>query len=1012
MTASRNRLRFRTKLFLLVTGFAGLGTLGLGTKVSPPALSWDAGRLGNHRVVLHVGDVSSEFVRASIKWRRAVEDPGGKSLVLLDASRGEVIRDKTALSLSLDRLDLVFRPSAGSGNYYLYYLPYRLEGRPNYPRTRYPEPEETADAAWVAKVRDDKANGKIDRYPVAEVVAFESIDSFNSFTPLERIATPSEVESLLNTHQGLEFLLFPEERTSPIRRIHAVPVEWVKRGPGGPFRGTAERGEFYTFQIGLLATRTALDKISVEFGELSGRSGRTNIPAYALRCFNLGGVDWKGIPFSSAVKVPAGQVRPLWIGVQIPPDALPDTYQGEISISALNASPQKLTVQIKVLDSLLTDAGDSDPSRLSRLRWLDSRIALDDSVVRPFQPVGIHGTELTCLGRRVQLDDIGLPRQIYSRFSPEMTEITEARREVLQSAIRFVVETEDGSTPPMSFSKPAFVEQAEGRIRWTVSGETESLQLRGFADMEFDGTIEYRLSLSSDREVGLRDVRLEVPLRGDVARYMMGLGFRGGFRPDSYAWKWDQGKNQDSVWVGDVNAGLQISLSDENYVRPLNTNFYLLKPLPLPPSWHNDGRGGVRLQAENGRFLVTCYSGPRVLAPGAPQHFNFRLTLTPFKALDPAHHWKTRYYHRFDPVEEIKAKGADTINVHHATAINPYINYPFLRVEEMKKYVKEAHRQGMKVKIYYTVRELSNRAPELFALLSLGDEVIADGPGGGPPWLQEHVDRGYIAGWFVPDLGDAALVTSGTSRWHNYFLEGLNWLVNNMEIDGLYIDDVAFDRTVMKRARRILDRARPDAMIDLHSANQFNVRDGFANSANLYLEHFPYLERLWFGEYFDYDLPPDFWLVEVSGIPFGLMGEMLEKGGNPWRGMVYGMTGRLPHSGDPRPIWRLWDDFGIEESRMMGYWTPDCPVRTTRPELKATAYVKNASMLVAVANWSVLPVQWVPKLALDTIGLDEASARLRAPAVTGLQQEAEYRIGEPIEIPGSGGILLIVEPRR
>ncbi len=72
-----------------------------------------------------------------------------------------------------------------------------------------------------------------------------------------------------------------------------------------------------------------------------------------------------------------------------------------------------------------------------------------------------------------------------------------------------------------------------------------------------------------------------------------------------------------------------------------------------------------------------------------------------------------------------------------------------------------------------------------------------------------------------------------------------------------------------------------------------------SSSANLYLEHFPFLNRLWFGEYFDYDAKADYWLVELSGIPFGLMGEMLEKGGNPWRGMTFGMTNRMPWSGDP-----------------------------------------------------------------------------------------------------------------
>ena len=44
--------------------------------------------------------------------------------------------------------------------------------------------------------------------------------------------------------------------------------------------------------------------------------------------------------------------------------------------------------------------------------------------------------------------------------------------------------------------------------------------------------------------------------------------------------------------MGDVNAGLQFTLKDEHYVRPLNTNFYLSKPLVAPRSWSNNGRGG------------------------------------------------------------------------------------------------------------------------------------------------------------------------------------------------------------------------------------------------------------------------------------------------------------------------------------------------------------------------------------------------------------------------------------
>jgi hypothetical protein len=249
------------------------------------------------------------------------------------------------------------------------------------------------------------------------------------------------------------------------------------------------------------------------------------------------------------------------------------------------------------------------------------------------------------------------------------------------------------------------------------------------------------------------------------------------------------------------------------------------------------------------------------------------------------------------------------------------------------------------------------------------------------------------------------------SRWHNFYIEGLDWLARNIGIDGLYLDDVAFDRTTMKRVRKVLDRRRPAALIDLHSANQYNPRDGFVSSATLYLEHFPYLNRLWFGEYFDYqDSPADYWLVEVSGIPFGLMGEMLQDGGNPWRGMVYGMTNRRPWSGnDPARLWKVWDSFGIGDARMIGYWADDCPVQTDDPEVQATVYKKDGRAMIVVASWSKVPVMSRLKIDWKALGLDPKKARLRAPEIPEFQFAAEFAPGDPIPFEKGKGWILILE---
>jgi hypothetical protein len=290
--------------------------------------------------------------------------------------------------------------------------------------------------------------------------------------------------------------------------------------------------------------------------------------------------------------------------------------------------------------------------------------------------------------------------------------------------------------------------------------------------------------------------------------------------------------------------------------------------------------------------------------------------------------------------------------------------------------------------------------------------VLSDGPGGGPSWLQEHLGGGYIAGWLVPELQDAAIINSGVSRWHNYYVEGLDWLVRNVGIDGLYIDDVAFDRLTMKRVRKVLDRGRPGALIDLHSANQFNPRDGFANSANLYLEHFPYLDRLWFGEYFDYGSGPDFWLTELSGIPFGLMGEMLQDNGNPWRGMVFGMTQRLPWAGDPSPLWRAWDAFGMEGTRMVGYWVGSNPIKTGRTDVLATTYVKAGKAMVALGSWAPQPVDVALAIDWGALGIDPASARITAPGIESFQPARTFRPGEPIPVEPGKGWLLVIDASR
>ena len=980
---------------------------------------WEPDSTGNHRAVVRVG-AAGDAVRVHLDWRRRDRDPERKRIVVVSAATGTRVTNSVAAQVTREAGDVVFQAGA-SGDYWVYWMPYQGTFRSNYPRITYRPPDSTAAAEWLTRnqlTAEGLRAGAWRALPEATVVEFQAVDSMSGRWPMEIVATEAETRGLLERHPANTYLLFPEDRTRPIRMTDDLPRRWIGEGAGGPVTGEAQRGEYWAFQVGLWAARRAVDGVAVRFGDLERAEGGTIIPAAAFSSFVTEGVDWRGRPFRRRVAVPAGAVQALWFGVMVPEDAEPGTYEGSVTIAPADAEATTLPIRLAVRGPVIVSHGDDEPWRLTRLRWLDSRLALDTGLVPPYTPVRFRGATVDVLGRRVTLAPTGFPARVTSFFTEEMTGIGGRGREVLAAPVSLVVEDSAGRVMPWRGSGVRGARSLPGAAVWRSHSTAGALAMDVAAQMDFDGNIEYMVALSAARPTPVRDIRLEIPYADDVARYLMGMGRRGGLRPDTMTWRWDVARhNQDAAWIGDVNAGMQFTLRDERYARPLNTNFYTLRPLVTPSSWDNGGRGGCTFERTDApahrragapAYLVRCFSGARTIAPGDTLRFDLRLLVTPFHPLDTRAQWTTRYFHAFRPVDTVASRGANTINVHHANAVNPYINYPFLRPAAMRAYVDSAHAAGMRVKIYYTVRELTNRAPEMWTLRALGDEVLASGPGGGHSWLQEHVVRDYITGWVVPDLRDIALVTSGISRWHNFYVEGLRWLVDHVGIDGLYLDDVAFDRVTMQRIRRVLDRGRPDALIDLHSANQYNRNDGFASSANLYLEHFPYIDRLWFGEYFDYGSAPDYWLTEMSGIPFGLMGEMLQDGGNPWRGMVFGMTARLPWAGDPTPLWRAWDEFGLTDSRMIGWWVAGRPVRSGRPEVLATTFVRPGRALVAFASWAADTVTVTPQVEWTALGIDSTRATFTAPAIDRFQPAATFRPGEPIRVPPGKGWLLVI----
>ncbi len=962
---------------------------------------------GNHRIVVEVENPSEDMVQARIPWRRSDPDPHRKDVIIVDTKTGAPVENKLVMEINNEFGYLLFEPNDQSRLYYIYYLPHVSTGG-YYPKLHYKvSPEQDRDQ-WLSQ--NGLIEDQLTDLPFAKISRAESLDDFHSFFPMEVAAHRDEVLKYVQTNPRA-FYLFPEYRDRPIRMDRQIPQHWVSElTMVDGISDAVLKGEYYTFQIGIYSPNNELDGVEIEFSDLEGRGGQ--IPEDRFTCFNISGIDLNGVPFRKKLNVERGKIQALWFGLDVPGNTKAGEYMGRIVISAKGLLGDTTYLRLKVSSEKAVNRGDDDPSKMSRLRWLNSTIgAGKEFILDPFTPISFTNKKISILGRDVHLDESGLPAGINSFFTQEMTTLKQDPERILAAPIQFNIQEIDGGSIRWSSTDYAIQQEFGSELSWETINESENFTMKVIGRMEIDGMLSYEMRLIAKENVDVKDIGLVIPMEKDAARYMLGLGRKGGRMGQGIAWKWDIMKHHEGAWLGNVNKGLQFVLRDDKYERPLNTNFYQAKPLIMPVSWYNEGKGGINITPGEEVVNIESYSGVRKMVRGDTLNFHVRFLITPFKLINTNEHFSTRFVHKYVPIDTALKWNGTIINVHHANEINPYINYPFFNLEQQKAYIDEAHEKGVKVKLYNTIRELTYRAHELFAMRSLGDEIFNDGEGGGHSWLQEHLRTNYHSAWHAWRVNDAAILNKGTSRWTNYYVEGINWLAKNQDIDGLYLDDIAFSRTTVKRIANVLSKNRENYVIDLHSANQFNPRDGFINSAFLYMEHFPYVSRLWFGEYFEYDLGPDYWLTEVSGIPFGLTGEMLEKGGHPYRGLVFGMTKRVYGNHNPKEIWKLFDDFDIASSEMLGYWVDRSPIKTSSEKIRSTVYMKETEVLIAIGSWSdrdenvKLIIDW------DRLGMNEADVSLASPEIQGLQEFGSYDIRQPVPVKKNQGLILILDSK-
>jgi len=215
-------------------------------------------RFGNHRAVVRV-DKAADAVHVRIPWRRTDENPEGKDIQVVPPGGEKPLDNRLVLQCTRECGELLFE-AGERGDYFVYYMPCQPKRQVGFGSETYTKPRDTADARWAEKARYTLEKSP-DRLKHAEAVEIQARGEWNRFDPMELPATQAETQELLAQFPQAAFLLFPEDRSNPIRMKDALPIKWIRQGVQTGFRGEAQRNEYYTFQLGVFAARQALSDV-------------------------------------------------------------------------------------------------------------------------------------------------------------------------------------------------------------------------------------------------------------------------------------------------------------------------------------------------------------------------------------------------------------------------------------------------------------------------------------------------------------------------------------------------------------------------------------------------------------------------------------------------------------------------------------------------------------------------------------------------------------------------------
>ncbi len=629
--------------------------------------------------------------------------------------------------------------------------------------------------------------------------------------------------------------------------------------------------------------------------------------------------------------------------------------------------------------------------------WFGSKAGVSQDVPPPWTPLSVeekgNSIEVSPWGRRYTFGPFAFPDQLESRGSS-----------LLAGPMRIVARV-DGRVQEWRGQSITLQEQSPSRVVFEQRAVSSLLVLSARTQVEYDGVVRIDWRLEPRRTATLDELIFEIPLKKEHARYFCHFPMKWGV-PDAGALPEEAvaidepllGLDrkpygnlvgfQPFIWLGDEERGLAwFSESDKNWYASEVEDWYgnekeagkvteiipeadkvtlRLHLVSIPLRLSPQGRSSER------DWMVGPWQGPL-----ANLTYTFGLQATPVRPVTKDV-WDYRITHldrhtcglseerpkdsgsdvdRFASLgitdsllDSYGSLGVRTICLHDGvwTDIQGYFATDY--GEDLKRVVKACHQRGIQVLVYLGFH-ISDHAPEW---PHVGEQCIA---------LPMY--DGYRPFECPPQPVQSAYTVCYDSIWQDATVAGIARLMDEYEIDGVYLDGTANPwgcsnrvhdcgyfrpggnialtypffavRNLMRRIYTVVKERKPDGQVNVH------------NSTCMTIPTLTFATSIWDGEQFGKNfepgtfaldaLPLDAFRTEFMGRQWGVPTELLWRRGAPSsRAEAYAFAllhdvliregyENTPAGMDPvvaleleSRLWKLSDEFGRKNATWLPYW--------------------------------------------------------------------------------------------